>query len=118
MGIDDFMQSIFWTQNFIATQGYNVRDNSLHQEKRSSILWEKNGKAPIIKRSRHINIRYFFITDRVKNSEVSVVWCITGDRIDDYITKPLQGAMFRNSRDQIMGLISSVDPSPGEVKLE
>ena len=63
-------------------------------------------------------IWYFFITDMVKNGEVSVVWCPTGDMIGDYMTKPLQGDMFRNFRDQIMGVISSSDPGLGKVKVE
>jgi hypothetical protein len=48
-------------------------------------------QAAIIKRKKHINIRYFFITDRVSKEEVSVVWCRTGDMIGYYATKPLQG---------------------------
>jgi hypothetical protein len=47
-------------------QGYGVKDNVLFQDKKSSILLEKNGKASNSKRTKHINIRYFFITDRVK----------------------------------------------------
>jgi hypothetical protein len=52
---------------------------------------ENNGKALNSKRTKHINIRYLFITDRVKKEEVSVFWCPTGDMIEDYATKPLQG---------------------------
>ena len=38
--------------------------------------------------------------------------------IGDYMTKPLQGAMFVNFRDQIMGVIQAADPGPGKVKVE
>ena len=73
MGVDDFMPDIFWTRYFIAAQGYNVKDNLLHQGNKSSILLGDNGKASIRKSKKHINIRYFFINYRVKNGEVSVV---------------------------------------------
>jgi hypothetical protein len=72
-------------------QGYGVKDNILFQDKKSSILLEKNGKASSNKRTKHINIRYFFITYRVSKEDVWVVWCPTGDMIGDYATKPLQG---------------------------
>jgi hypothetical protein len=85
-------------------QGYDVKDNVLFQDNKSSILLEKNVKASSSKRTKHINIRYFFITSRVSNEEVSVVWCPTGDMIGDYATKPLQGALFRKNKDQIMGV--------------
>jgi hypothetical protein len=83
MGADDVMPAICWNRYFMKTQGYGVKDNILFQDDKSSILLEKNGKASIIKRTKHINIRYFFITDRVSKEEVSVVWCPTGDMIGD-----------------------------------
>ena len=79
---------------------------------------ENNGKALSSKWMKHINIRYFFITDRVKRGEVLVVWCPTENIIGDYMSKPLQGAMFSNLRDQIMGVILDEDPVPRKVKAE
>jgi hypothetical protein len=76
-------------------QCYGIKDNALFQDNKSSILLEKNGKASNSKRTKHINIRYFFITNRVRKEEVSVVWFTVGDMIGDYATKPLQGALFR-----------------------
>jgi hypothetical protein len=75
---------------------------------------ENNGKASSSKRTKHINIRYFFITDRVSKKELSLVWCPKGDMIGDYATKPLQGALFRKIRDQIMGVVPARDPGPGK----
>jgi hypothetical protein len=76
-------------------QGYGVKDNVLFQDNKMSILLGKNGKALSSKRTKHINIRYFFITDRVSKEGVSVVCCPTGDMIGDYVTKPLQGLSHR-----------------------
>jgi hypothetical protein len=95
-------------------QGYGVKDNVLIQDNKSSILLEKNGKASSIKRTKNINIRYFFITDRLSKEEVSILWCSTGDMIGDYATKPLQGALFRKFRDQIMGVSPTQKPGPGK----
>jgi hypothetical protein len=95
-------------------QGYQVQDNILFQDNKSTILLEKNGKASSSKRTKHVNIRYFFITDRVDNGNVSLVWCPTGDMIGDFMTKPLQGALFWKFRDQIMGVVPAQDPGPGK----
>jgi hypothetical protein len=95
-------------------RGYGVKDNVLFQDNKSSILLEKNGKASSSKRTKHINIRYFFITDRVKKEEVSVVWCPAGDIIGNFATKPLQGALFRKFREKIMGVTPARDPGPGK----
>jgi hypothetical protein len=104
VGADNFMPEICWTWYFMKAQGSGVKDSVLFQDNKSSILLEKNVKSLSSKRTKHFNIRYFFITDRVIKEEVSVVWCPMGYMIGDYATKPLQGALFRKFRDQIMGV--------------
>ena len=41
-------------------QGYEVKDNILYQDNKSTILLLENGKRSSGKRTRHMNIRYFF----------------------------------------------------------
>ena len=118
MGVDDFMPFMCWNRYFIAAQGYNVNNNCLHQYKKSSIILNKTEKALIIKITKHINIGYFYITNRVKNGKISVVWYPTGDVIGNYMNKPLQCAMFRNFIDQIMLLILAAYMGPGKFKVE
>jgi hypothetical protein len=45
VGADDFMPDICWTRYFMKAQGYDVKDNVLFQDNKSSILLENNGKA-------------------------------------------------------------------------
>jgi hypothetical protein len=45
-------------------QGYKVIESIVYQDNQSAILLERNGKASSSKRKKHINIRYFFVTDR------------------------------------------------------
>jgi hypothetical protein len=52
---------------------------------------------------RHINIRYFYITDQVNLKEISIDWCPTMKMVADFMTKPLKGSQFRELRDSIMG---------------
>ena len=68
------------------------------------MLLETNGKGSSGKRTRHINIRYFFICDRVASGELSVKFCPTEDMMGDFFTKPLQGAPFRRFRDQVLNI--------------
>ena len=116
VGADDFMPAVCWTRFFMEAQGYQVRDNVLFQDNKSAMLLEKNGKASSSKRTKHINIRYFFITDRVAQGDVSIAWCPTADMIGDFATKPLQGALFKKFRDLIMGVVPVSNPGPGKVK--
>ena len=67
---------------------------------------ERNGKASSGKRTRHINIRYFFITDRVNMKEIEIKWCPVKEMVVDFMTKPHRGSHFRKLRDLIMGMSS------------
>ena len=64
----------------------------------------ENGKVSTGKRSRAINIRYFFVTDCVSKNLVNIKHCPTEDMVADYFTKPLQGGKFIKFRDTILGV--------------
>jgi hypothetical protein len=102
VGVDDVMPQILWTRYFLEAQGYKVADSKIFQDNQSTILLAKNGRGSSSKRTRHINIRYFFVNDRVKSNEVSIEYCPTGEMDADFFTKPLQGSPFRKFRDRIM----------------
>jgi hypothetical protein len=103
VGTDDVMPQMLWTLYFLEAQGYHIDNNILYQDNKSSILLETNGRGSSGKRRRHINVRYFFIADRVKSKEIRIEYCPTGIMIADYFTKPLQGVIFRKLREMIMG---------------
>jgi hypothetical protein len=69
-GADDGMPLILWTRQFLIEQGYKVTDNVVYQDNQSAILLERNGRASSGHRTRQVNIRYFFVADRVKNGEL------------------------------------------------
>ncbi len=102
VGVDDMMPIVVWSWYFLMAQGYGVTQNLLLQDKKSSIPLERNGKASNGKRTRHINIQYFFITDRVNMKEIEIEWCPTKEMVADFMTKPLQGSHFRRLHDLIM----------------
>jgi hypothetical protein len=116
VGVDDCMPAVLWTRYFLEAQGYGVRENIVCQDNKSAIPMEKNGKASSNKRTKHVNIRYYFVTDRIQKKDLTVEWCPTGDMSGDYMTKPNQGALFTKFRDQIMGVIPAKGPGPGNIK--
>ena len=137
VGVDDALPFNIWSYYFLQWQGlhkqgynpeeikamtkYDVKpanddrfkvkylghNNVLYQDNTSSIKLENNGKASSTKRTRHIHIRYFVITDKIKRGDVMVEYCPTKEMIADFFTKPLQGSLFRYFRNLIMGVTDS-----------
>ena len=104
VGADDRISKIMWSKRFIEHQGFYVKLNIIYQDNTSTIKLEQNGKSSSGKRTRHFDIRYFYVTDLIGRNEVIVEYCPTEDMIADYMTKPLVGAKFVRFRDIIMNL--------------
>jgi hypothetical protein len=107
VAVHDVMPQLIWTGHFLTEQGFNINESILYQDNTSSILIEKNGRSSSTKRTRHMNIRYFFIKDQVDSKRVKIEHCPTAEMIADFFTKPLQGAPFRKLRDHIMNVAPS-----------
>ena len=86
-------------------QGIGVKDNILYQDNKNAMLLEKNGQASSSKRTKHINIRYYYVADQLAKGDLRVVMCPTEKMIADFLTKPLQGKAFVEFRNLLMGVV-------------
>ena len=101
---DDLMPHLCWTNYFLECLGYNINSTIMYQDNQSAILLENNGKSSSYKRTKHMNIRYFFITDRIKKGDLHIEYYPTDNMVADFFTKPLQGKKFLQFRKVIMNL--------------
>jgi hypothetical protein len=106
VGADDVISKVLWTKLFIEAQGFNIENNA-HRDNTSCMKLEENGKASSGKRTRHFNIKYFYITDLIKRKELALKYCPTDKIIADYMTKPLVGTKFHFFRNLIMNFPES-----------
>ena len=104
VGASEYLPSTIWVQYFLQAQGFPHRNSYLEQDNQSAIRLERNGRASASQRSRHINIRYFFITDRLDTDNITLRYCQTEHMLADFLSKPLQGSLFRKFRDVLLGL--------------
>ena len=84
VGVDDCMSQILWTNYFVKAQGYDINDTMVYQDNRSAILLKKNGRRSSSQRTKHINVRYFFVTDRIQKNKVRIEYCPTDAMVSDY----------------------------------
>jgi len=103
VAISDALSTIIWLRDFLIEQGYNVGPAILYQDNMSTISLVENGKGTN-ERSRHINIKFFFVSDRVAKGEIEIKYMPTNDMLADMLTKPLQGDKFRSMRDHVLGI--------------
>lgn len=114
VGVNDLMGKILWTRHFLEAQGYEVKTNRIYQDNESAMLLENNGRMSSSKRTRHLEIRYFFVTDNVNRGKLDIEYCPTGDMWGDFFTKPLQGAAFTKMLKRILNLTDSDLEAPSQ----
>ena len=90
-------------KQFLEEQGWKDSATIVYQDNTSSILLERNGRSSSTERTKHMNIRYFYVTEQVKKKAVHVTHCPTEEMVGDFFTKPLQGSLFVKMRNYIMG---------------
>ena len=103
VGLSDSANQVLWARLFLIDQGYQDRSAIIFKDNKSTIQLIKNGRSNS-ERTRHINIRYFFLHDQVREKEIAIVYKTTTDMLADMLTKPLQGEQFRAFRDKLLGI--------------
>ena len=103
VGASEYLPSTIWVQHFLEAQGFPLRQSYFEQDNQSAMRLEQNGRGSTSQRSRHINIRYFFITDRLSTDNITLRYCQTDHMLADFLSKPLQGNLFRKFRDVLLG---------------
>ena len=115
VGVDDAMTFFMWMQNFFQAQVKHLSTSSIlkplgtditiEQDNTSAIQLEKNGWGSSSKRTKHINVQYFYITDCLESGDVTrVIHKPTEAMESDFLTKALQGMLFHTHRATLMGL--------------
>jgi len=103
IGLSDALSMIIWVRDFLIAQGYPMDAAIVYQDNKSTINLAEKGRSTS-ERTRHVNIRYFFIHDRIKSGEVKIMYMPTKEMTSDILTKPLQGALFTRLRAKLLNM--------------
>jgi ribonuclease HI len=126
VAVSEAAGQLLWTREFMLEQQYKIegdselmarldndimgleRDNNdagnkaiLYQDNQSTIALLNRGEAAS-SRTRHIAIRYFYLSDKIIRGEVAMEYLPTDQMTADILTKPLQGQQFINLRNELL----------------
>jgi hypothetical protein len=90
-----------WCNYFLEEQGYVLPPVVELQDNMSTISMAEKGAATA-HRTRHIRIRYFWVTDYVDRGEMCIQHMPTDQMVSDGLTKPLQGEAFIKFRNRLL----------------
>ena len=99
--LSDAVSLAAYNINFLKGQGYDVCAE-LKQDNTSTIKLAENGRSNS-DRTKHIQVRYFFVKQYLDQKVMKISHCPTKEMIADILTKPIQGEQFRILRDMLLG---------------
>ena len=97
VGLSDTASQAIHTRQFLIAQGYRMGPATIYQDNKSCMALMKRG-GPGSERSRHIDIKYFWLAERVKNGEVVIEHLGTEKMFANILTKPVHGAQFAKEK--------------------
>lgn len=103
VGAVDSVQQLFPIRGLLTDLGVKCNKCLLMQDNLSTISLIKSTNARSL-RSRHINVRYHYLQERISLGEFDVAYVPTSEMLADIFTKPLQGNLFRTLRDRLIGI--------------
>jgi hypothetical protein len=106
IALSDSATDGIFARQFAKYQGYEKAPAVIFQDNESAINLAKKGFTSS-HRSRHINIKYFWITNRIKGNQLAIKYCSTDDMAADILTKPLTGVKFQFMRNLLLNCDSS-----------
>ena len=103
VSVSDCLPSNIWTENFWTHQGNDLNENTLYQDYTSAIKLECNGWDSCGQKSQHIDIRYLWVKDCLKDEKNKLEYCHMEQILADFFRKPLQGNLFKKFRRVVIG---------------
>jgi hypothetical protein len=95
------MQEVIWLRGLLNELGLHTAMSSvIYGDNQSAIAVTKNGIKG--ERTKHVDIKYHFVTETVERGDVTLKWIPTGDQQADIFTKALPPPVFGNFRRQLM----------------
>jgi hypothetical protein len=95
------IQEVLWLRGLMKELGLHVSSGSVvYGDNQSTIATSSNGIKS--ERTKHVDVKYHFITETVENGHVKLKWVPTQQQQADIFTKPLQPQVFLQLRRMIM----------------
>ena len=101
IALSDLASLVIWSRDFLLAQGEPAGPATVSQDNQSTMALAARG-ASVSERTRHINIRHYWMKDRVDSGDIQIMYTPTEDMIADIFTKPLQGERFFRLRDLLL----------------
>ena len=115
MALTDAAKEAIWLKLLLKELGYPQGNVKIYEDNQATIKIAKNPQDH--KRTKHIQIKYHYIRDQIRDGEFHLEYVQTADQLGDMFTKGLHGPRLRNILHRV-GMVKIGDDlaTDGELK--
>lgn len=96
------VQEAIWLKSLLTDMDYTINKINIKEDNQSCLKIIQNDKFS--NRSKHIDTKYNFIKDFVKNGTITCQYCSTEEMLADILTKPLGQHKFEYLRSMMLNV--------------
>ena len=85
---------IIWVRRWLRACGFDTTDATVVHQDNQACITLMNGEGSPKNRTKHMDIRYFFVREHIKSGDIRLVYTPTKEMIADLLTKPVTGSLF------------------------
>ncbi|OWY96232.1 Integrase, catalytic core protein [Phytophthora megakarya] len=115
VALSEATQEAVWLKVFLCELGEMASDEAvkIYEDNQGSIALAKNPECH--KRTKHLDIRYHFVRERVEDGQVVLEYISTLDMLADFMTKPIPATQFGVLRSKLGSEAPKAAESSGSV---
>ena len=89
------MQEVLWLKSLLRELKWKIPEKiKIVEDNQSAIAIAKNDGYP--SRAKHIDIRYHFIRDHIKDEKIAIEYIDSKNQLADFLTKPISKKQFQD----------------------
>lgn len=100
MAMVEVVKEVMWVQQLMDELNITIATPTIRVDNQSAIKMSENDTHH--DRSKHIDIRYYFVREAVKTKAVSIEWVPSEEQLADIFTKCLGRQVFERLRDRLV----------------
>jgi hypothetical protein len=101
IALNDGSSRVLWLKDLMNELGYKQNNATVFQDNKSTMYLAESGEGKLGK-TKHIQVRYFYIKQLIENNDIHLVHKSTNDMAADILTKPLMGEKFIKFRNELL----------------
>jgi hypothetical protein len=102
IALNEGLPEVIWARQFMEHLGFKQDISTVFEDNQSSIILANKSRGVTISRTKHIQVRYYYVKQLIEQKLITIEYLPTEDMIADILTKPVCGKLFIKLRNLLL----------------